>query len=164
MSLLNIYSFKQSFLGGFILRLALISLLTIFSSSVFADDCSVNISAADNMMFDTKKITVKTSCSSFTINFKHKGKMPIKAGGHNVAIIENKNFNSVVSKIDMKVGAENGFLPDMPEVIAKTAIIAGGGEASVSFDPSTLKKDGKYIFLCTFPGHYAIMKGNVVLM
>ena len=90
--------------------------------------------------------------------------MPIKAGGHNVAIIENKNFNSVVSKIDMKVGPENGFLPDMPEVIAKTAIIAGGGETSVSFDPSTLSKDGKYIFLCTFPGHYAIMKGNVVVM
>jgi azurin len=52
----------------------------------------------------------------------------------------------------------------MPEVIAKTAIIAGGGETSVSFDPSTLSKDGKYIFLCTFPGHYAIMKGNVVVM
>jgi azurin len=119
------------------LRLALISLLTIFSTSVFADDCSVDISAADNMMYDTKKITVNTSCSSFTINFKHKGKMPIKAGGHNVAIIENKNFNSVVSKIDMKVGPENGFLPDMPEVIAKTAIIAGGGETSVSFDPNT---------------------------
>ena len=57
-----------------------------------------------------------------------------------------------------------GPTDDMPEVIAKTAIIAGGGETSVSFDPSTLNKEGKYIFLCTFPGHYAIMKGNVVLM
>ena len=25
----------------------------------------------------------------------------------------------------MKLGAESGFLPDMPEVIAKTAIIVG---------------------------------------
>ncbi len=146
------------------MRLLLISLISIFSSSVFANDhCSVDISAADNMMFDTKQITVDSTCSSFTINFKHKGKMPIQAGGHNVVVIETKDFNTIVSKIDMKLGADTGFLPDTPEVLAKTAIIGGGGETKVSFDPSSMSKDGKYTFFCSFPGHYAIMKGNVAV-
>ena len=61
----------------------------------------------------------------------------------------------------MKLGADNGFLPEIPEVIVKTAIIGGGGDAKVAFDPKKLKKDGKYTFLCSFPGHYAIMKGVV---
>jgi azurin len=86
--------------------------------------------------------------------------MPIKAGGHNVVVIETKNFNSVVSKIDMKLGAEAGFLPDMPEVLAKTAIIGGGSDAKLSINMSKLQKGGKYQFICTFPGHYAIMKGT----
>ncbi|OUV03588.1 MAG: azurin [Betaproteobacteria bacterium TMED82] len=123
--------------------------------------CDISIAAADNMMFDKRKITVDTSCTEVSINFKHTGKMPIKAGGHNVVIIETKDFNTVIGKIDMKLGADNGFLPEIPEVIVKTAIIGGGGDAKVAFDPKKLKKDGKYTFLCSFPGHYAIMKGVV---
>jgi azurin len=140
------------------------TVITFFYSNVFADGhCIINISAADNMMFDTKKITIDTSCPSIKVNFAHKGKMPVQAGGHNVVILEAKNFNTVVSKIDMKLGAENGFLPDMPEVIAKTPIIAGGQETQLTMDPSSLKKDKKYSFICSFPGHYAIMKGNIAL-
>ena len=63
----------------------------------------------------------------------------------------------------MKLGAETGFLPEMPEVIAKTAIIGGGEEVQLNVDTSKLNKDSKYTFLCSFPGHYAIMKGNVVI-
>ena len=130
--------------------------------SAFANAaCEVNLGAADNMMFDKRKITIDTSCDNVSINFKHTGKMPIMAGGHNVVIIETKDFNTVIQKIDMKLGAENGFLPEMPEVIVKTAIIAGGGDTSVAFDPKKLNKDGKYTFICSFPGHYAIMKGVV---
>ena len=130
-----------------------------FSVTAFAA-CEVDLSAGDNMMFDKRKISADSSCETFTINFKHKGKMPIQAGGHNVVVIETKNFNSVVSKIDMKLGAEAGFLPDMPEVLAKTAIIGGGSDAKLSIDMSKLQKGGKYQFICTFPGHYAIMKGT----
>lgn len=145
-------------------RFILLTFITFFSSNVLADKCVIDISAADNMMFDKKEITVDTSCSSVKINFKHKGKMPIKAGGHNVVILETKNFNPVVSKIDMKLGAESGFLPDMPEVIAKTAIIGGGQETQLTMNPSALSKDKKYSFICSFPGHYAIMKGNIKII
>tara|TARA_B100000035_G_scaffold231523_1_gene199690 strand:- start:1592 stop:1942 length:351 start_codon:yes stop_codon:yes gene_type:complete len=113
------------------------------------------------MMFDKRKISVDSSCEKFVINFEHKGKMPIAAGGHNVVIIKTENFNTVVKKIDMKLGAETGFLPETPEVLAKTAIIGGGSKATLTIDTSKLEKGGSYQFICSFPGHYAVMRGTL---
>ena len=141
-------------------RNLLLCVLYAFSSTCFAA-CETSLSAADNMMFDKRKISVDSSCEKFVINFEHKGKMPIAAGGHNVVIIKTKDFNAVVKKIDMKLGAEIGFLPEIPEVLAKTAIIGGGGRASLSIDISKLDKGGSYQFICSFPGHYAVMRGTL---
>ena len=142
------------------LRALLLPVLYVLSSICFAA-CETNLSAADNMMFDKRKISVDSSCEKFVINFEHKGKMPIAAGGHNVVIIKTDDFNTVVKKIDMKLGAETGFLPETPEVLAKTAIIGGGEKASLSIDTSKLEKGGSYQFICSFPGHYAVMKGTL---
>ena len=126
-------------------RTLLLPVLYAFSSVCFAA-CETTLSAADNMMFDKRKISVDSSCEKFVINFVHKGKMPIAAGGHNVVIIKTKDFNAVVKKIDMKLGAETGFLPEIPEVLAKTAII-GGGRTSLSIDISKLDKGVASIYL-----------------
>ncbi len=134
--------------------------MSLFTLSCYAA-CEVNLSSADNMMFDKRKISVESSCEKLVINFEHKGKMPVAAGGHNVVIIKTKDFNTVVKKIDMKLGADAGFLPEMPEVLAKSAIVGGGGKASLSLDMAKLEKGGSYQFICSFPGHYAIMKGTL---
>ena len=63
----------------------------------------------------------------------------------------------------MKLGAETGFLPETPEVLAKTAIIGGGGRASLSIDVSKLDKGGSYQ-ICSFPGHYAVMRGPLEVL
>ena len=104
------------------LRTLLLSVLYVLSSICFAA-CETNLSAADNMMFDKRKISVDSSCEKFVINFEHTGKMPIAAGGHNVVIIKTEDFNTVVKKIDMKFGAEAGFLAEIPEVLAKTGLL-----------------------------------------
>ena len=83
------------------------SVFYVFSSTSFAA-CETSLSAADNMMFDKRKISVDSSCEKFVINFEHKGKMPT-VRGHNVVIIKTDDFNTVVKKIDMKLGAETGF-------------------------------------------------------
>ena len=71
-------------------RNLLLCVLYAFSSTCFAA-CETSLSAADNMMFDKRKISVDSSCEKFVINFEHKGKMPIAAGGHNVVIIKTKD-------------------------------------------------------------------------
>ena len=61
----------------------------------------------------------------------------------------------------MKLGAETGFLPETPEVLAKTSIIGGGSQATLTIDASKLEKGGSYQFICSFPGHYAVMRGTL---
>ncbi|MBT6073693.1 MAG: azurin, partial [Gammaproteobacteria bacterium] len=39
----------------------------------------------------------------------------------------------------------------------------GGAETSVTFSGDLLTAGGDYTFFCSFPGHYAIMKGLFVV-
>ena len=142
---------------GFVLLILSACSLNLFAA------CSVDVSSSDNLKFDKNKLIIDSTCSKFAINFKHEGQMAAKTAGHNIVIVRSKDFDTVVSKIDMKLGTESGFLPDMKEVIAKTAIIGGDSQTSIIMNASQLSKDETYTFFCSFPGHYAIMKGNVVI-
>ena len=135
------------------------SLLAFYSNLHAA--CTAEISSGDLLKFNKKNLIVDSSCSKFTIYFKHEGEMAAKIFGHNIVIVETKNFDKVRSKIDMKLGEESGYLPDMPEIVAKTGIIGGGSTTSVTFDATKLSKNSKYMFFCSFPGHYGAMQGSV---
>jgi azurin len=45
-------------------------------------------------------------------------------------------------------------------VIAHTKVVGGGQSDTIKFPASALKKGGDYTFICTFPGHSALMKGK----
>lgn len=138
-------------------------ILSTCSLNLFAA-CSIDVSSSDNLKFDKNKLIIDSTCSKFAINFKHEGQMAAKTAGHNIVIVRSKDFDTVVSKIDMKLGTESGFLPDMKEVIAKTAIIGGGSQTSIIMNASQLSKDETYTFFCSFPGHYGAMKGTVEII
>ena len=87
--------------------------------------------------------------------------MAAKTAGHNVVIVKSSDFDTVVSEINMKLGVASGFLPEMNEVVAKTAIIGGGSKTSVVINTTKLSKGDAYTFFCSFPGHYGAMKGSV---
>ena len=134
--------------------------LLAFSSSLYAG-CSLEMSSGDLLKFNKRTLTIDSTCSKFTIYFKHEGEMAVTTFGHNVVIVERKNFDKVKSKIDMKLGEESGYLPDMSEIIAKTAIVGGGSGTSVTIDATNLSKDSEYMFFCSFPGHYGAMQGPI---
>ena len=134
--------------------------LLAFSSSLYAG-CSLEMSSGDLLKFNKRTLTIDSTCSKFTIYFKHEGEMAVKTFGHNVVIVETKNFDKVKSQIDMKLGEEAGYLPDMSEIIAKTAIVGGGSDTSVTIDATNLSKDSEYMFFCSFPGHYGAMQGPI---
>lgn len=126
-----------------------------------AGECSVTISSNDAMQYDTKEITVKSSCGQFTVNLKHAGTQPVAAMGHNVVVAKAADKNGIVAD-GATAGAAAGYLKAGDErVIAATKLIGGGEEASVTFDTAKLTKDGSYEFFCTFPGHLAMMTGKV---
>ena len=62
------------------------------------------------------------------------------------------------------MGAPLEFEPKCrPEDNLVTDMIGGGQETSVTFDMSSLDPSGDYSYFCTFPGHYAIMKGKFII-
>ena len=135
----------------------------VFASNLHAD-CLLEMSSGDLLKFNKREITIDSSCSKFTIYFKHEGVMAAKTFGHNVVIVEKKNFEKVKSRIDMKLGEEAGYLPDMPEIVAKTGIIGGGTKTSVTIDATKLSKDFEYMFFGSFPGHHGGMQGPVKII
>jgi azurin len=48
-------------------------------------------------------------------------------------------------------------------VLAATPLVGGGQSTSVKFPVSRLTKGGDYTFFCSFPGHYALMKGKLIV-
>jgi azurin len=55
----------------------------------------------------------------------------------------------------------NEYIPEGTEdVIAHTALIGGGEETTIEF---TAPAAGEYTFICSFPGHYALMNGKFIV-
>lgn len=128
-----------------------------------AGGCSVNIAGDDAMKYDTAQITVPRTCTDFTVNLTHTGKLPVGAMGHNVVISKTADMDAV-AKDGGAAGAAAGYLKaGDARVVAATSMIGGGETTSVTFPVSKLGDGNGYSFFCSFPGHMALMKGTVVL-
>lgn len=144
-------------------KLLIILAASAFSSVAFAGDCDITVGGNDAMQFDTKEIVLKKSCAEVTITLKHTGKLPKSAMGHNIVISEEANMNAIV-EAGIKAGLAKEYLPsDKSKVLAYTKIIGGGESTSVKVKTASLAGKKKLMFYCTFPGHFALMKGTVVL-
>ena len=145
-------------------KLALAAVLSVAATPVLAAECVVEIDSNDAMQFNTKEISVSKSCKDFTINLKHVGKLPAAAMGHNVVITKTADMQAVATE-GVAAGLANNYVKEGDErVVAHTKIIGGGESTTVTFPVEKLAADGDYSFFCSFPGHFAIMKGAVKLV
>jgi len=143
-------------------KLAFTSLLLV-AGFAHAENCVIDLKGDDAMKFDQASVTVSASCKTIEIKLTHTGKMPVAAMGHNVAITTTPDFMPVAQD-GMKAGLPADYLtPADARVIAHTKVIGGGESTSVSFDGNKLKAGGDYTFFCSFPGHWAIMKGTLIV-
>ena len=128
-----------------------------------AGNCATTVESNDNMQFNTKDIQISKACKEFTITLKHTGTQPKSGMGHNIVISKAEDMDGVL-KDGAAAGAEADFVKaGDARVIAHTKLIGGGEETSVTVDPAKLA-DGSYKFYCSFPGHSALMKGDVTLV
>ena len=156
-----------SMLSGGRLKMRIIYLMTILiltslSNISFAQDCSQVIESNDAMQFNMKEMRVSSDCQSLTITLKHVGNLPQQFMGHNWVLSTTEDMMPL-SGAAMQAGAPSYLPENDPRVIAATDMIGGGQETSVTFDVSTLDPGGDYTYFCTFPGHYAIMKGKFII-
>ena len=124
-------------------------------------NCATTIEGNDAMQFNVNAITVPASCSTFTINLKHVGKLPLAAMGHNV-VISTATDMPAIARDGMTVSPEHIKAGDT-RVIAASKMIGGGESTSVSFDVSKIKSGGPFKFFCSFPGHLTLMQGNIAV-
>lgn len=124
-------------------------------------DCSTTIEGDDAMQYNVGSITVPSSCTEFTITLEHTGQLPVAVMGHNVVISQASDLEAI-ARDGMAAGLEAGFVkPDDERVIAHSDMIGGGETTSVTFPVSEIQGAGPYAFFCSFPGHWAFMKGTI---
>jgi azurin len=126
-----------------------------------ADPCQLEINGTDQLQYDKQTLTVPASCKEVTLTLHHTGKLPREAMGHNWVLVNAADFSAVASA-GMGAGLANDYVaPGDKRVLAHTKTIGGGQTTSVTFQTSILKPGGDYRYLCTFPGHNALMRGTL---
>lgn len=135
--------------------------LTAISTSSYANsECELTIEANDMMQFSKQSLAVPATCIDVTLTLNHTGKLPAQSMGHNIVITDTANLQTVATE-GMSAGIENDYVkPDDSRVYAHTKVVGGGESTTITFSTANLVAGGDYSFFCSFPGHWAIMKGT----
>ena len=135
--------------------------LLLGSAAASANPCEVTVDSTDQMTFVQSEIVVPSSCKEVTLTLNHTGTMPATSMGHNWVLSETSKMRSVA--IAGMNAADNAYVPkDDARVLAHTGVIGGGESDTITFSTQNLTPGGDYSFFCSFPGHWAVMKGKFV--
>ncbi len=115
------------------------------------------IEGNDQMKYNLDRIDVKEG-QTVRLTLKHVGELPKSAMGHNWVLVKPGTDKEAFAAAAMEA-KDNDYIPvDFEDqIIAHTAMVGGGEETTVEFDAPA---KGFYSFFCSFPGHYAMMKGT----
>jgi len=124
--------------------------------------CAINLDSTDQMSFSSREIKVAADCSQVKLTLRHTGRLAATAMGHNWVLTKTADYQPV-AMAGMRMNLADSYLPKKdPRVLAHTAVIGGGQSTSVTFSTAALRKGGDYTFFCSFPGHFAMMKGKFI--
>lgn len=118
---------------------------------------TIVINSNDQMRFDMNEIRVKAG-EKIKLTLNHTGKLPKNAMGHNFVLLEAGTDVAKFGQLAMNAKATE-YIPEKG-VLAHTKLIGGGESTTIEF---TAPKKGTYDFVCSFPGHYAMMKGKFIV-
>lgn len=121
---------------------------------------NVTIEGNDQMKFNKSEIRVKAG-QKVKLTLKHVGKMSETVMGHNWALLTQDADMATVGQA-AALASETDYIPaDMQDkFIVHTEMIGGGETTTIEFDAPA---PGTYTFMCTFPGHYALMQGKFIV-
>lgn len=121
-------------------------------------DVQVTIEGNDQMKFDKTEFSVKEG-QTVAVTFKNVGVLPKAAMGHNLVILKPGTVVATFA-MDCMANAQTTGLPTKDElkkqVLAATKVLGPGENETITF---TAPAPGKYDYICTFPGHFGVMKG-----
>ncbi|HLT93057.1 MAG TPA: plastocyanin/azurin family copper-binding protein [Membranihabitans sp.] len=107
------------------------------------------------MKFDKTQFTVKAG-QPVAIVFKNNDVML-----HNILILKPGTLGEVGMAADKMItdpkGQEKGYIPESDAVLYTTPLVNPGKTYTLKF--TAPEKKGEYPYVCTFPGHWRLMKG-----
>jgi azurin len=118
----------------------------------------VQISVGDNMKFSVEAISARPG-ETLKVVLKGVGQMPKVAMGHNFVLL--KKGADPKKFVDASMNArDTDFIAPAAkdQVLASTKLVGPGETVETTF--TAPRQPGDYVYLCSFPGHYALgMKG-----
>jgi azurin len=123
---------------------------------------TLQITGDDMMKFNVTLLEAKAG-EPLRVTFTNIGKMPKQAMAHNWVLLQpcsEADLNAFGTAAAM--AAPTHIPPgSAARIIAQTRLLGPGESESIDFKAPSVP--GEYPFLCTFPGHFALMKGKLVV-
>lgn len=126
------------------------------------DGRAIVITGNDTMKFNLVEIRA-TPGEALALTFKNEGTMPKFSMGHNwVLLAAGVDVNAFVNDASTAVKADYVPAAYKDRILAATKLLGPRESDTVHFKAPT--KPGRYVFLCSFPGHFQVgMKGELIV-
>lgn len=119
----------------------------------------VRIAAGQNLTYDVRELRVKAG-EAIKLVFKNPDVVP-----HNWVLIRPGTLQSIGAEANKMVADPEAlirhYVPQSSDVVCFTDIVDGKQETSIQF--RVPEQPGRYPYLCTFPGHWMVMNGMMVV-
>lgn len=121
-----------------------------------AEAATVKVSVkGEQLAFEPATFSVKAG-EKVTLIFTNAS----KSMQHNLLIVKPGTADKVVAD-SLAAGADKGWASTGPEVLFKTKMVDPTKSETLTFEAP--KDKAEYPFLCTFPGHGALMRGKMLV-
>lgn len=122
---------------------------------------TIEITANDAMKFSLTEIRARSG-EKIRVALTNMGRMPKQAMGHNWVLLTPMDDAAALAFANTAATRMPDYLPeDKSAVLAHTKILGGGETDTIEF--TVPAAPGAYPFLCTFPGHAALMRGKLIV-
>lgn len=130
------------------------------ASTAEADVNVVQLTGNDMMKYNQSTIAVDGG-KKVRLTLRHVGQMPLATMGHNFVLLR-QGVDIAEFATAAITATETGYIPAdrADDVIVHTRMLGGGESDTIEFDAPA---PGTYKFICTFPGHYALMQGEFIV-
>ena len=120
---------------------------------------TLRVQAAPELQFSPKELRVKAGAE---INLIFENPDPMQ---HNWVLLDSGTFDTVGALADKLAGQPDGlekqYLPDTPHILAASKLLAPNESQNLTFKAPS--KPGRYPYVCTFPGHWRVMRGELIV-
>ena len=123
-----------------------------------SNSLQIILNSNDQMQFD-KKVLSASPGQKVTLTLNHTGRGNKMIMGHNFVLLK-KDVDVDVFARKAVEARDSEYIPEGDEMVAYTKLIGGGESVTITFDAP---EQGIYNFICTFPAHYQLMRGQLIV-